>query len=48
MERPQLVIENGVPTHLFFVGGKLTRVAEDGCYTMTDSWNMVISLRAPR
>src|SRR5690606_5663285 len=33
MERPQLLIEAGRPTHLFCATCDLTRVGADGCYT---------------
>jgi len=40
LERPQLLIENGAPTHLFLATG-------DGSFqSMTRCWNMVIPLAA--
>ena len=44
-ERPQLLIENGRPTHLFAATGEDVAVDELRCYTMSRSWNMVIPLR---
>lgn len=43
LERPQLLIENNVPTHLFFATGD----GPGGFTQMTRSWNMVIPLSNP-
>ena len=40
LERPQLLIENGRPTHLFFATGD----GPGGFTQMTRTWNMVIPL----
>lgn len=43
LERPQLLIEEGRPTHLFVA----TSLGGTSAETQTCSWNMVIPLRAP-
>ena len=41
LERPQLLMENGTPTHLFFATGD----GPGGFDRMTRSWNLVVPLR---
>jgi hypothetical protein len=40
VERPQLLIEKGVPTHLFAA----TADGPGGFYVCENSWNMVVPL----
>ncbi len=42
-ERPQFLIRDGKPTHLFAATG----IGGDSMEEITDSWNMVVPLAAP-
>jgi len=50
-ERPQLLIENGEPTHLYLAtaaGPEQAPMRGHDCYqTLEHTWNMVIPLSAP-